>query len=124
MLNHFRRIGDGDGYYAVRILDHLQAGVTADDVADRRRILAAKTRRLFQSDHARYEWLGIEALALPRGSIPGLSCCSRTISDVSCPKPGGGACLLRISWNGWGRCRARPVNAYAVAPWRVPATSP
>ena len=70
MLNHFRRIGDGDGYYAVRILDHLQAGITAGNVAGRTRMLAGKTRRLAQSDHARYVLLGIEALAVPPGEHP------------------------------------------------------
>jgi hypothetical protein len=70
VLSHFRRSGDGDCYYAVRILDQLQAGVTADNVASRARMLAGKTRRLAQSDRARYVLLDIEALVVPLGEHP------------------------------------------------------
>lgn len=62
VLNHFRKFGDGDRYHAVTILNQLQAGVTADNVADPARMLAGKTRRLARSDDARYALLGIEAL--------------------------------------------------------------
>ena len=70
VLNHFRRFGDGDRYHAVTILDQLQAGVTADNVADRARMLAGQTRRLAGSDDARYVVLGIEALTADPGSTP------------------------------------------------------
>ena len=70
VLNHFRRFGDGDRYHAVTILDQLQAGVTADNVADRTRMLAGKTRRLARSDDARYVLLGIEALTVHPGEHP------------------------------------------------------
>jgi len=70
VLNHFRRFGDGDRYHAVTILDQLQAGVTADNVADRARMLAGKTRRLARSDDARYVLLGIKALTVPLGEHP------------------------------------------------------
>jgi hypothetical protein len=69
VLNHFRRFGDG-GYHAVTILDHLQAGVTAENVAGRARMLAAKTRRLAQSDYARYVPLDIGALTADLGEHP------------------------------------------------------
>lgn len=64
VLNHFRRFADGDRYHAIKILDHLQAGVTRGNIADRARMLAGKTRRLAQSDDARYALLGIEALTV------------------------------------------------------------
>ena len=70
VLNHFRRFGDGDRYHAVTILDQLQAGVTADNVAERARMLAGKTRRLARSDDARYVLLGIEALTVHPGEHP------------------------------------------------------
>lgn len=70
VLNHFRRFGDGDRYHAVRILDHLQAGVTAGNVAGRARMLAGKTRRLAQSDRAGFVLLGIEALKGEPGEHP------------------------------------------------------
>jgi hypothetical protein len=70
VLNHFRRFGDGDRYDAVRILDHLQAGVTADNITNRARMLAGKTRRLARSDDARYVPLGIEALTADPGEHP------------------------------------------------------
>ena len=41
VLNHFRRFGDADRYHAVTILDQLQAGVTADNVADRKAVVTA-----------------------------------------------------------------------------------
>jgi hypothetical protein len=69
VLNHFRRFGDG-GYHAVTILDHLQAGVTAENVADRARMLATKTRRRARSDFARYVPLDIEALTADLGEHP------------------------------------------------------
>lgn len=62
VLNHVHKFADGGPYHAIKILEHFQAGVTADNVADRTRILAAKTRRLARSDSARYVLLGIEAL--------------------------------------------------------------
>ena len=71
VLNHFRRFGDGDSYEAVRILDHLQAGVTAENVTSRARVLAGKTSRLARSDEARYGLLGIEALTADPGEHPG-----------------------------------------------------
>jgi hypothetical protein len=67
VLNHFRRFGDGDRYQVVTILDQLQAGVTVDNVADRTRMLARKTRRLARSDEARFVLLGIEALITDPG---------------------------------------------------------
>ena len=70
VLNHFRRFGDGDRYHAVMILDHLQAGVTADNITDRARMLAGKTSRLARSDDARYVPLGIEALTADPGERP------------------------------------------------------
>jgi len=70
VLNHFRRFGDGDRYHAVTILDPLQAGVTADNVTNRARMLAWKTRRLARSDDARYVLLGIEALTADPGEHP------------------------------------------------------
>jgi hypothetical protein len=70
VLNHFRRFGDGDRYHTVMILDHLQAGVTADNVTNRARMLAGKTSRLARSDDARYVPLGIEALTADPGEHP------------------------------------------------------
>ena len=70
VLNHFRRFGDGDRYHAVTILDRVQAGVTADNVTARARMLAGKTRRLARSDDARYVLLGIEALTADPGEHP------------------------------------------------------
>jgi hypothetical protein len=70
VLNHFRRFGDGDRYQAVTILDQLQAGVTVGNVADRAEMLAGKTRRLAQSDEARFVVLGIEALIAHPGEHP------------------------------------------------------
>jgi hypothetical protein len=70
VLNHFRRFGDGDRYHAVTILDQLQAGVTAGNVADRAEMLAGKTRRLARSDDARFVMLGIEALIAHPGEHP------------------------------------------------------
>ena len=70
VLNHSGRFGDGDRYHAVTILDQLQAGVTADNVADRTRMLAGKTRRLARSDGAHYVLLGIEALTVHPGEHP------------------------------------------------------
>ena len=70
VLNHFRRFRDGDRYHAVTILDQLQAGITAGNVADRARMLAGKTRRLARSDAARYMLLGIEALTIDPGEHP------------------------------------------------------
>src|SRR5262249_37513248 len=70
VLNGFRRFGDGDRYHAVKILDQLQAGVTTGNVAERARMLAGKTRRLTQSDDARFMPLGIEALTLEPGEHP------------------------------------------------------
>lgn len=61
VLNHFCGVPDGDRYHAVKILDHVQAGVTANNVVDRARVLAGKTGRLARSDGARYVVLGIEA---------------------------------------------------------------
>lgn len=70
ILNHFRGFADGDRYYAIKILDHLQAGVTADNVADRARMLAGKIRRSARSDESRYALLGIEALTAEVGERP------------------------------------------------------
>jgi hypothetical protein len=69
-LNHFRRFSDGNSYYSTKILEHLQAGVTEDNVADRAQMLAAKARRLAQSDEARWVPLGIEALTASPGEHP------------------------------------------------------
>ena len=55
VLNHSHSgFGDGDRYDTITILDHFQAGVTADNVTDRARMLTGKTRRLALSDDARY----------------------------------------------------------------------
>lgn len=70
VLNHSRRFGDGDRYDAVMILDHLQAGVTADNIVGRALMLAGKTRRLARSDGARYALLDIEAFTVPPGDHP------------------------------------------------------
>jgi hypothetical protein len=70
VLNYFRRFADGDRYHATEVLDHLQTGVTADNVADRARMLAGKTRRLARSDDSRYVVLGIQALTANLGEHP------------------------------------------------------
>ncbi|GAA2463082.1 hypothetical protein GCM10010405_54350 [Streptomyces macrosporus] len=70
VLNHFPRFANGDRYYATEILNHLQAGTTADNVADRARMLAGKIRRLARSDQARYVVLGIEALTVDPDERP------------------------------------------------------
>jgi hypothetical protein len=70
VLNHFRRFGDGGRYDAIRILNQLQAGVTVDNAASRAMMLAGKTRRLAQSDYARFVLLGIEALTVDPGEHP------------------------------------------------------
>ncbi len=56
VLNHFRRFGDGDRYHGVMILDHLQAGVTADNVTSRARMLAGR----------RVDWPGLTTPATCR----------------------------------------------------------
>lgn len=70
VLNHFRRFGDGNRYYAVTILGQLQVGVTEANVAGRARMLAGKMRRLARSDDARYAVLDIVALTADPGDHP------------------------------------------------------
>jgi hypothetical protein len=72
VLNHVGDLTDGDRYHATEILDHLQAGITIDNVADRARALAGKLRRLAGSDHARNVWLGTQALTADPGEHPEL----------------------------------------------------
>lgn len=70
VLSHFRRFSDGDSYHATEVLDQLQKGVTADNVADRARMLAGKTRKLTRTDLARYARLGREALTVEPDDHP------------------------------------------------------
>lgn len=70
VLNHFRGFADSDRYHATKILDHLQAGVTTDNVAFRARMLAGKIRRLARSDPARYVVLDIEPLTVDPDEHP------------------------------------------------------
>ena len=72
VLNHVGDLTDGDQYHATEILDHLQAGITIDNVADRARALAGKLRQLAGSDHARYVLLGTQALTDDPGEHPEL----------------------------------------------------
>lgn len=62
VLNQLKSASGNDRYHAAKVLDHLQAGVTADNVSDRAKMLAGKTRRLARADSARFATLGIEAL--------------------------------------------------------------
>lgn len=62
VLNHIGNFGGNDRYYATKILDHLQAGVTPENLTERARMLTGKAKRLARSHDAHYMVLGVEAL--------------------------------------------------------------
>jgi hypothetical protein len=72
VLNHLRRFANGDHYYAIKLLDHLQTGVTDQNVAGRARMLAAKTHRAVSGEHW-YIDVGIQALTVDPGERPELA---------------------------------------------------
>ena len=123
VLNYFRRFGDGDRYDAVKILDHLQAGVTADNVTSRARMLAGKTSRSARSDDARYVPLGIEALTADPGEHPEplLLFAHHLARILSKARQWCVPTSEQLEW--LEDMHGESVNACAVMPWRVPATS-
>ncbi len=70
VLNDLHQFRNGDHYYATTILDHIQAGITADNVAGRTRMLAGKTRHQAGTAPSRYLSIGIEALSGELGEHP------------------------------------------------------
>lgn len=58
---------DGDRYYAGAVLDHLEAGLDAGNVADRTRMLAAKVRRAARDSDMRFVALDIARLTAELG---------------------------------------------------------
>lgn len=70
VLNHFERFADGDHYNASTVLDQLQAGIAADNVAERARMLAAKIRNRTASPADQYVDLGAPALTRPPDDLP------------------------------------------------------
>ncbi len=70
VLNDLRKFGDGDTYYATELLGQLQTGLTNDNIAERARMLAAKTRRMAGQPEAGWTVLGIEALTVEVGEHP------------------------------------------------------
>lgn len=70
VLNNLNRFPRGDNYYAIKLLNHLQAGITEGNVDARARMLAGKLRRRSRLEEARYVDLGIEPLTVDVGERP------------------------------------------------------
>jgi hypothetical protein len=69
IVQHLRRFGDGDLYHATQILDQLQEGVTAGNIADRARMLAAQVRERTNSAE-RWYTIDVQALTADPGERP------------------------------------------------------
>ncbi|MEV6560881.1 hypothetical protein AB0M22_34530 [Nocardia sp. NPDC051756] len=70
VLNHCSDFSSGTRYDATEILVHLVAGVTDDNLVERARMIAGKTRRLARGDKAGHVWLGVQALGLDLDDHP------------------------------------------------------
>lgn len=102
VLNDLRKFGDGDTYYATELLDHLQAGLNDDNIAERTRMLAAKARRMAEQPEASWTVLGIEALTMDVGERPEplLLLAHHLVRMLSTARSLGIATSTRLEWLG------------------------